>query len=451
MEGYPRYDFRFVKVLLERESERSVGGKGIEVKVILLNAAKGWEGTDRSALAVDALPTREELFGYDVIMLGDVDPKQLPRGNRALQDLADFVRVKGGGLLFLSGEHGTPHAFFDTPLADVLPVQPSASGSARVESPVPPIEGFRPRITPAGRQHPLFRFSPDEAEAAAISNRLQPLYWFATGYRRKPNAVVLAVHPDRAAEGGSAGELHPLVLQAFAGAGPVLFLGFDDTWRWRFRNDEEQFDRFWIQAVRVLSRSRIRRVELKVTPKSEFRRDEKMTIVVRFPVEAPAPPAGQPVRVTLARGPLSRDGSPGAGPTEMTTLTLGRVPGPGVQYETVLTRTPEGEYRFTLAEPEPQPGHSAATAVARVLPPLNEMDRVELNIPDLAAAASISNGGFYTLATADKVFDDLKKPERVRLNEPCAPIELWNQPVVYLLIVLLFAAEWLLRKRERLL
>ena len=56
VEGYPRYDFRFVKVLLERESERSVGGKGIEVKVILLNAAKGWEGTDRSALGAGRTP-----------------------------------------------------------------------------------------------------------------------------------------------------------------------------------------------------------------------------------------------------------------------------------------------------------------------------------------------------------------------------------------------------------
>jgi len=451
IEGYPRYDFRFVKVLLERESERSVGGKGIEVKVILLNAAKGWEGTDRSALAADALPTREELFGFDVIVLGDVDPKQLPRGNRALTDLADFVRVKGGGLLFLSGEHGTPPAYFDTPLVDVLPVQPAASAPMRVDSTVSPVDGFRPRITPAGRQHPLFRFSPDEAEAAAICNRLQPLYWSASGYRKKPNAVVLAVHPDRSAEGGGAGELHPLVLQAFAGAGPVLFLGLDDTWRWRYRNDEEHFDRFWIQAVRILSRSRIRRVELKVE-KPEYRRDEKMRIVVRFPVEAPAPPPGQSVRVTMARAPLTKqDGTPGAGRTEITTLTLARVQGPGVQYETVLTRTPEGEYRFTLAEPEPQPGQSAATAVARVLPPLKEGDRLELNVPDLAAAATISNGGFYTLATAEKLFDDLKKPERVRLNEPCAPIELWNSPVVYVLVMLLFAAEWLLRKRERLL
>jgi hypothetical protein len=177
-----------------------------------------------------------------------------------------------------------------------------------------------------------------------------------------------------------------------------------------------------------------------------------MTVVVRFPVESPGPPPGQPVRVTLARSPLPATGGPGApGLKELTTLTLSRTNESGTQYETTLTRTPEGEYRFTLTEPEPQPGHSAPSAVARVLPPMKEGDRVELDMADIVAAGSLSNGGSYTLATADKLFDDLKKPERVPLNQPCPPIELWNQPAVYLLVLLLLAAEWLLRKRERLL
>ncbi len=457
IESYPRYDFRFAKVLLERESDRSVGGKGAEVKVVLLGASKGWETTDRSAYQIDKtgatteMPTREELFGFDVIVLGDVDPKQFTRPTSVLQNLADFVRVKGGGLLFLSGEHGSPAAYADTPLADVLPVIPDpAAGRAPDDALI--TESFRPKITPAGRQHPLFRFSPDDAESLAIWNRLQPLYWYAKGYRRKPNTVVLAVHPDRPAEGAGASENHPLVIQAFAGAGPVLFYGFDDTWRWRFRNDEEYFDRFWVQTVRVLSQSRVRRVELKVSPKGEFRRDEKMTVVLRFPVESPAPPPGQPVRVGFVRGPLlNPDGTPGNGPSEAITLTLARVPGPGVQYETTLTHTPEGEYRFTLIDPETPPGLSAPTAVARVLPPLGERERVELNKPDLAAAAAISNGGFYTLPDAEKVFDDLKNLQRVPLNQPCPPVELWNSPEVYLLLALLLAAEWMLRKRERLL
>jgi hypothetical protein len=74
-----------------------------------------------------------------------------------------------------------------------------------------------------------------------------------------------------------------------------------------------------------------------------------------------------------------------------------------------------------------------------------------MNVPDLTAAATLSNGGFYTLANADKVFDDLKNLQKVALNQPCSPIELWNHPATYLLILLLLAAEWLLRKRERLL
>lgn len=451
IEGYPRYDFRFVKVLLERESERSVGGKGIQLEVVLLDATMGWAETDRSAFRGD-FPTREQLFSYDVVILGDIDPRQLPRSMRALQDLADFVRVRGGGLLFLRGEHSMPAAYADTPLAEILPVAPSAIervNKAKDDSANAP---FQPKLTELGRQHSLFRFSPDEAESANIWNRLPPLYWYSPGYQAKPNTSVLAVHPKILAEGGKVGEGYPLVIHAHVGAGSVLFLGFDDTWRWRFRNFEEYFDRFWIQAVRVLSRTRVRRVELKVSPKATFRRDEKMTVVVRFPVEAPAPPPGQPVRVTLTRSPLaSSNGSTGAGANETTSLTLARMPGPGIQYETTLTRTPEGEYRFTLTDPEPQPGLSAPAASVHVLPPLRELDRVDMNVPDLASAAAISSGGFYTLATADKVFDDLKNLQRVPLNQPCSPLEIWNHPAIYLLLLLLLSAEWLLRKRERLL
>jgi hypothetical protein len=449
VEGYPRYDFRFVKVLLERESERSMGGKGVELEVVLLDAAKGWADTDRSAFRGE-FPTRDQLFGFDVIVLGDVEPKQLPRTMRTLQDLADFVSVKGGGLLFLCGEHGTPAAYAETPLAKILPVVPGDGLLRNNEE--PPNEEFHPKLTDLGRQHSLFRFSPDENASANIWNRLPPLFWYARGYRLKPNTSVLAVHPRWPAEGGRPGEGYPLIIQSHVGTGSVLFLGFDDTWRWRFRDSEEYFDRFWIQVVRVLSHTRVRRVELKVSPKTTFRRDEKMTVVVRFPVEAPAPPPGQPVRVTLARSLLANaDGSPGIGTTETTILTLARVPGAGVQFETTITRTPEGEYHFTLTDPEPQPGLTAPSVAVRVLPPLKELDRVEMNVPDLAAAALLSNGGFYTLATADNLFDDLKNLQRVPLNQPCPPIELWNNPATYPLILFLLTAEWLLRKRERLL
>ncbi len=452
VEGYPRYDFRFVKVMMERESDKSVGGKSVELQVVLLDASKGWAETDRSAFRGE-FPTRTELFGFDLVILGDVDPKLIAgaRSAVALRDLADFVKQKGGGLLFLSGQHGTPSAYADTPLAEVLPVSPAEAPAAmRPPEQEPITEGYQPRLTPAGRLHPLFRFSADEAESMRVWGQLKPLFWYAKGYRLKPLAQVLATHPTQSAEGGRPGELYPLVIQQFAGAGPVLFLGFDDTWRWRFRNNEEHFDRFWMQAVRTLSRSRIRRPEVRVKDKSEFRRDEKVTVQVRFPIEAPRPAGGAPVRIAMTRTPLMNpDGTPGTGQTDTATLVLNAIPGPTVQYETTLARVPVGEYRFELLEPEVQGTRPWATA--RVLPPLTEREHTEMNVADMRAAAADSGGGFYTLANASDVFKDLKNLQRVPLNQPVKPIPLWNHPGVYLLMFLLLTAEWLLRKRERLL
>ncbi|MBX9582249.1 MAG: hypothetical protein K2X87_18250, partial [Gemmataceae bacterium] len=450
VEGDPRYDFRFAKVLFERESDRGGRGRTVEFKTLLLGANRGWAETDRSALA--DFPTRDQLFEYDVVILGDFDPRVLPRSSRVLQDIADFVKVRGGGLLVAAGEHYSPAAFADTPLAEVLPVVPADGPPPAPTSEDRPLtEGFRPALTPTGRGHPLFRFSPDPAEADRIRGRLQPVLWHARGYRRKPAAEVLAVHPSRPAEGGPGRENHPLVLQQFVGAGRVIFLGIDETWRWRFRADEAQFNRFWTQAVRTLSRSRRARTELRLEPGGgPFRRGDRVTVRIRFPDDAPPPPDDAVVKVRVERGPLpTPDGSPGPGQTESQELVLDRVKGERATFEAVLTRTPEGEYRFTLTGPEPGP--TPARAEAKVLPPPAERERVDLNRADLVAAAERSHGGFYTLADADKVFDDLRDLEPVPLNDPRPPLPLWNEPAVYLLLSLVFAAEWLLRKRERLL
>ena len=65
--------------------------------------------------------------------------------------------------------------------------------------------------------------------------------------------------------------------------------------------------------------------------------------------------------------------------------------------------------------------------------------------------AAISGGAYYTLANATDVFNDLKNLQRVPLDQPCPPVMVWNQELLYTLMMFLLLAEWLLRKRERLL
>ena len=82
---------------------------------------------------IDVLPSsRDELFRqFDLIIFGDIDPHHPKLGEKQLQSMADFVKEKGGGLLFIAGPQFSPTAFRDTPLADVLPVEPRSRNPIR--------------------------------------------------------------------------------------------------------------------------------------------------------------------------------------------------------------------------------------------------------------------------------------------------------------------------------
>jgi hypothetical protein len=450
VDGYARYDYRFIKNLLERESDRDKHNKTIDLKVLLLDADGEYASEDKSALA--DFPTKEELNGYDVVLFGDVDPKDRKIGARNLQHLADFVKERGGGFLMIAGPRYSPWAYKDSPLRDVLPVQPSGVSPPEGEYAM----GFRPELTSVGRFHPILRFSPDEAANQAIWNHLAELHWWTEGYRIQRAAEVLLVHPKRPApdssRAGSGGESgYPLFVQQFVGSGRSMFLGFDESWRWRFREDELRFNQFWIQTVRYLARSRLGRVFLRIDRQTPYRRGEPIKITVRFPDDAPPPDAETKVEVLATRRPLARaDGTPRTrAPVEKETLRLTKLEGSRATYEALLTRTPEGEYRFRLSAPlvsEPVP-----QADCHVLSPPGEMDQLRMNRDDMKSAADATHGRFYTLAEADRLVDDLPAAARITLNTPQPPRLLWNHFTIFALVLGLLGTEWILRKRKHLL
>jgi Aerotolerance regulator N-terminal/von Willebrand factor type A domain len=445
VEGYARYEYRFIKHLLERESAKDKRNKSIDLRVLLLEAEDEYASEDRSALA--DFPNREELNGYDVVLLGDVDPRSPKLGEKNLTNLADFVRERGGGLLFIAGERYSPHAFRNTPLQDLLPVELLATPAGVAERP----DSFRPELTTIGRFHPIFRFTPDESDNVAVWNKLAELYWWAEGYRPKPAAEVLLVHPKQPAAGprrpgDPPEERHALAVQQFVGAGRTLFFGIEETWRWRHREDELRFNQFWIQTVRYLARSRSGRIRLLLDRQVPYRRGEPIRVSVRFPDDAPPPGPEVKVEVIKERTP------PGSGePAErdLEVLRLTKVEGSRATYEHVLTRTPEGEYRFTLGTPDSPQGKPRAEC--RVLPPPGEMEQLKMNQADMERSAEETRGRFYTLADADQLLDDLPAGTRVSLHTPTPPWLLWNHDAVFAWALALLGAEWVLRKRKHLL
>jgi hypothetical protein len=443
IEGYRRWEYHYLKTLLERESSRIKGNKSIDLKVYLLDSDPQFASQDRSAIS--EFPTKAELSGFDVVILGDVDPQSQfdAKMTDHLKDLADFVRERGGGLLMIAGERYAPGAYKDSPLKDVLPIDVTTD---KAPDDVEIADAYRPQLTPMGRTHQIFQFSPgDERENETIWNRLREMYWHASGYRMKRAAEVLAVLPKKAGDKKNAAGADglPLVVQQFAGAGRSMFLGFCETWRWNWREDQAYFNRFWIETVRYLARTRLGRIELRLDRQTSYRRGEPIKMTVRFPDDAPPPSPDVEVKVTVERRNPAKPSD-----SEVRTVQLPKVEGSRATYETMLTQTPEGEYKLWLASPSASPKPRAECKVVR---PPGEMERLRMNQADMERAADESHGHFYTIADADNLLDDLPTGTRVTVNAPGPPYVMWNHFALFVLALGLLTTEWLLRKQKNLL
>jgi hypothetical protein len=364
----------------------------------------------------------------------------------------------GGGFLMIAGAAFSPHAYKDTPLASILPVEPLTAKAPREHDRK---DRLRPELTPSGRLHPIFKFSPDEAENHQIWQRLAPMFWSSTGYGVKPLAEVLAVHPSEKAVGkvGPNQDTRlPLVAQQFVGSGRSMFFGFDETWRWRLREDEIRFNQFWIQVMRYLSRGRSTRTELRLDKQTAYHLGEPIKVTVRFPDGATGKDGARigdktEVKVMVEYRPQG-PGKDNEGDTERQTVTLGKVEGSWGTYDAMLNRTREGKYRFWLLNPDvrksqPDGEHPSAGCIVD-LPP-GELDRLRMNAQEMSQAADATQGQFYTLANADQVVDDVPAGGRVSISSGQPPFRVWNHTIVFLLVMLLLTSEWLLRKRKHLL
>jgi hypothetical protein len=424
VDGEPRYEYRYLKNFLERQTET------IELNVVLQSADPAYAEQDLAALPTFPA-SKDDLFHYDAVLIGDVDPSFLSASQR--RNLADFVTEKGGGILFIAGENFNPLAYKRTPLESLLPIDlaearnPTALGVS--------VDSFRPVLTAEGRANPIFRFGDDEVTSTQIWQNLPELFWLVEAPRKKGGALVLAEHPTLQ---GTDGKL-PVFLYHFVGKGKAMFNAVDDTWRWRLRVGDRYFGRFWIQTIRFLARSKLlgqKQAEI-TTDRRRYQRGQPVQIQVRFPNQGLAPNQGELLVQVERRG---------QGPRK-----LALKPSPGAQnvFEGALPQTQEGDYEIRLLPPPVLEG-GIPTSSFRVEPPASEFESVSMNEPELVRAASLSKGRFYTPIATASLLNDLPKPQKVPLDTD-PPIPIWNNWLVLVVFLLLLTAEWVLRKRKQML
>jgi len=438
--GAPAYEYYAIKNTLMRDST-------ITLACYLQSADASFHQDGN--IAIEELPKEEkDLFTYDVLILHDPDPALFPPDWQAL--VKKFVSDHGGGLAFIAGNKHTLSLLRDTPSGenDISGLLPVVLDIDRADQPGIGI-GYGGYFSspwhmvpdPAGLSHPATRFHSDPRYARELVwDRLPPLYWWFPVLKAKPGAIVLARHDDPREAVEPYGRRPVLAVHRY-GAGRVLFLAADETHRWR-GTAENVFDRFWVQTTRFLLEGRLGGVRRRFRVYLD-RELVDLGDAVRISAEvfdaSFEPSDAESVSVTVNGPELQQD------------LKLEPVEGKPGHYAGSFAPPAVGDYelRATAAEFRGE-GPEAPSATFRAEEPHREMGDVRADRPLLKDLAARTRGVAAEIYEIGKLGEpQLIPPASERVVTQGRPVPLWDTWTTVIVILSLLCAEWILRKRYR--
>ena len=438
--GLPSWDYQQVQRLLARDSSIA-----LSCWLQSMDETRPQEGNP----SITRLPrTAQELAEYNVVIL--MDPNAEEFDAQWMENLKEFCKTKAGGVLFMAGPQFTsefvtmnrlksihdllPVRFGDIEFIDTVEVLTSAKGGGKAGKML---------VVNHNMDHPVMSFRADPAETLKIWNLMPGIFWNFPTLKPKATARVLLERGDQVNSEGN----QPLMVAGRYGAGSVLYMGFQGTWRWRPLGVQAQyFDRFWIQVVRYLVETRSlqgsRRGFIDVE-KTEFELGDRVVLVGRI-LDQEFRPSTQEMHKAVIR---SEDG-------RSQTVEMKLLPNQEGRYEGTFVAQRIGNYQTTI-----DLGASDETLIDpiafRVIPPTAESGAFWLNEKLLADIATQSGGKYFQLNQLDDVAEALPTiVTRAEFNSPPKPLWDGNSTLrwgMFLLPAILLTIEWIVRKWYKLL
>jgi len=418
LEGEPRWEFKFLRRAVEDD-------RTIDLVTILRTTQNKIyrQGLANPDELKDGFPTKvEELFAFDGIIIGSVDAPYLTPGQQTL--LKDFVDRRGGGILFLGGKDAlSDGGWKQSADVELLPtILPDRKNTfVRV--------GANVELTAPGRDSLITRLEEDPTKNVERWQKLPYVMNFQDVGQPKPGAVVLVD-----AKPTTGGRVPLLVTQNF-GRGRTAIFATGGSWRWQMLQPlaDKSHEMFYQQLLRWLVSDTPRKVTTS-TPKQLISDDSHVSLraEVRDRTFLPASDAKAEAHI------LGPDGV-------AESIEMRPDPIESGVYTADWTTPKPGSYLVEVTASRGTEELGRDTMTFRREDGVAENFRIQQNRELLEKLSSETGGRYYTPQDAQKLGKDISYSEAgITVRETR---DLWDMPIVFLVLLSLRAGEWLLRRK----
>jgi uncharacterized membrane protein len=373
--------------------------------------------------------TRDELFAFKGLILGSIEAAAFSADQ--LQMIADFVDRRGGGLLMLGGARSFGEGGYGgTPVADALPllIDPKTRAGE-------PTTFARLKVLPtrAGQAHAVTQIAGTEEASAARWPELPQVTTINVPLAIKPAATVLLNGTDERNR-----TIPMLVWQPYGRGKGIAFLP-QDSWEWQMHAsiplEDMTHENLWRQMLRWLVADTPSPVEATTTT-DRVEPGEAVTIEASVV---------DPTWVELNDAHvMARITRPGATTLDVPLQWTGQRDG---QYRGTFVSTVPGAYEIALFADRngkpigtTDPLKPSATAYVRAGAGDGEYFDPTMHETPLRRIADETGGRFYSTANVAGLAEDVSYAGRgvTSVEER----ELWNMPIILIMLVGLVCAEW---------
>jgi len=432
IEGEPRWEYKFIRqaeeddrmvqiVSMDRTSQNKIYRQGI---------------SDPKELA-DGFPSRpEDLFGYQGLIIGSVEAGYFTPGQQGI--IREFVDRRGGGLLLLGGQFALADGGWNaTNLTELFPTTlPTQAGTFHREAdPKNGTTHTTAELAPAGVDSIITRVVDDPAANAAKWKALPYLMDYEDPGTPKPGAGVLAnmITPE--------GRKLPLLITENFGRGRTAIMATGGSWRWQMSSPlgDTAHDLFWQQLLRWLVSDTPGHVTVSVPAQMLLDNGAvTLTAEVRDQQYNPAPDARVEAHIL--------------GPSGVSALVeMTPVPDNPGQFQAAWSAPRTGAYLTEVTAQRPDTATGTVKELGRDVITFQRMDGIaedfhtEQNRDLLERLATQTGGQYWKPAELGKLASSIPFSEAgVTMRETR---DLWNLPLVFLVLVLLRFSEWWLRRK----